>query len=1356
MISSFSASLQARANLAARARSPRAGDRPSAGRYLGGRALLACLCLAAALLAIFATPAFAKQARIFTGSFGAAGSSTPNPYPLSQPSSVAVDDVTGDVYVADPENHRVEKFTGGGELLLIFGKEVNKTKTEEAATTAAERNVCVISSGDVCQPGAAASTPGAFATTVALLVAVDNSSAPSQGNLYVADSSIGGGGDIVTKFDSQGHLISTWAAGGQLDGTTTPNGHFNDLIGVGVGSTGNLWVDAVVPEVLGGQTFQKQGLSVFTPGSTFLTSWNSHVPIGASLGIAVDSADHVYVSDGSGVVEFSSQGTRIKVVNPGQTFPIAIASDLSNDDLYLRGFPQGVPTLQRYQAACESPGESGCQPDESFGSNRLPSGETGLIAVDGASTTHPVYAATQKQGQVLTFSLVTVPDVTTGIPTSLSPGNATLNGTVNPSGLSLSECFFEYGETIAYGHTVACESPSAAEVGSGSSPVAVHAQLSGLAPETTVHYRLVATNANDAAEPSSGEDVAFGPPIVLSESATAVTSNEATLDAEVEPNNADSQVHFEYGTTTAYGFSTPTVDLGSGSLPQGYAPHVAGLLPGTAYHYRVVAESALGTATGPDQIFLTQGTAPFALPDARFWEQVSPPQKHGALIEAFSGNLNQAATAGGAFTFVTTAPTEAEPEGYGGSQNVLAVRGSTGWHSRDIGSPHQKPTGLNSGEYAFFNQDLSEGILQAKSVALLSPAASEATPYLRTNFDPASPESFCGGATCFQPLVTGCPSESEECPPAVAESANVPPGNKFGTHCTGRELECGPEAIAATPDLSDVILATTTGGTPFSLQSGTPPASLYEWSRSTGQLLPVSVLPGGALDTAEPVLGFQNDIARNALSSDGSRIFFSDRSRHLFLYDASREEGLQIDAPQAGVSPKGGPSAVFESASADGSSVMFLDQQSLTANSGASENKPDLYNCEILIGPGGHLECQLTDLTPLHEAEAASVRGLVLGASEDGSAVYFVANGALAAGAEPGQCAENSPPTDRCNLYLARRTGGAWETHFIASLAIEDQNDWSGEGIRGQLLLFENARVSPSGRWLAFMSERPLTGYDSRDVQTGRPSQEVYLFHSAESGASGTLICASCNPTGARPQGVKFTQLTQGLDSSEEGLRPNRDQMIAASLPIWSALPFSQDRSRYQPRYLSDSGRLFFNSSDSLVPQDTNATGDVYQYEPASVGTCAPTSQNFSAASQGCVDLISSGTSPEESGFLGASESGNDVFFFTAAKLSASDLDGVRDVYDAHVCSAGSPCPPAPALPPLPCSGEACQPAAGGPAPPSPGSLSTNGAGNPKPRCKKGRVRRRGKCVKPHRKQHRKPRHSKQPHTSKHNGRHGK
>ena len=414
---------------------------------------------------------------------------------------------------------------------------------------------------------------------------------------------------------------------------------------------------------------------------------------------------------------------------------------------------------------------------------------------------------------------------------------------------------------------------------------------------------------------------------------------------------------------------------------------------------------------------------------------------------------------------------------------------------------------------------------------------------------------------------------------------------------------------------------------------------------------------------------------------------------------------LQLDAREPGCAKCQGGEAVFQLASADGSRVFFTDLNRLTADSGAeSPGKADLYECAVVESEAGGLECRLTDLTPEAGGEAAEVQGAVLGASEDGSYLYFVADGALTG---PEQNAEHEAARPgRPNLYL-RHEG---RTTFIAGLSGADSPDWSSKASATL-----TARVSPDGRWLAFMSERPLTGYDNRDAQSGRPDQEVFLYHAAAgAGGEGDLLCASCNPTGARPHGLEFEQISSsssGLAALSSTFPPTA--WIAANLPAWSAYS-GENGVLYQSRYLSDSGRLFFNSSDALVPQDSNGTEDVYQYEPPAGGeeappgdTCALSSPTYSPASQGCVSLISSGASAEQSAFLDASESGDDVFFLTAAQLSRRDTDTALDVYDARV-GGGEPQPARP----VECEGDGCQLPAVPPADPTPGSLTFHGAGN--------------------------------------------
>jgi hypothetical protein len=157
-----------------------------------------------------------------------------------------------------------------------------------------------------------------------------------------------------------------------------------------------------------------------------------------------------------------------------------------------------------------------------------------------------------------------------------------------------------------------------------------------------------------------------------------------------------------------------------------------------------------------------------------------------------------------------------------------------------------------------------------------------------------------------------------------------------------------------------------------------------------------------------------------------------------------------------------------------------------------------------------------------------------------------------------------------------------------------------------------------------------------------------------------------------------------------------------------------------QQRYLLDDGRLFFQSTDDLLPQVTNGGQlNLFEYEPNTAGNCQ--------LQGGCLSLISTGTSNAGAHFIDASASGDDVFFVTSQQLVAQDGDQAADMYDARVDGGFFP-----ATPP-PCSGEACRPPAT-PAPAiyqAPPSATFFGPGNPqatssastttaKPKAKKG------------------------------------
>jgi hypothetical protein len=644
-------------------------------------------------------------------------------------------------------------------------------------------------------------------------------------------------------------------------------------------------------------------------------------------------------------------------------------------------------------------------------------------------------------------------------------------------------------------------------------------------------------------------------------------------------------------------------------------------------------------------------------------------------------------------------------------------------------------------EYRFFSEDLSSAV--AESVGPFSrpeseglseafPESTERTPYVR--HDTTCPQT---PATCYEPVLTNTPGEGD-----------VLLGKKFGGSAT--EALGAAVFVGATPDVSHVVVSSSVELTE-ALPGGALPApkgGLYEWSAgapATERLQLVSVLPesegGGAATGLGAETGFEfgrDRVARHAISDDGSRVFFTafapgQTQKHLYMRDIARGETIRLDVAEGG-SAADQPEGFFQSASADGSEVFFTDSFPLTMGSGGTGgsggSSSDLYRCviiEVAEAGGRRLKCDLSDLTVVPGSgqpgagEEANVEGNILGIGEnDDGYVYFVANGVQAEGASLGDCSgahnESPPPGETCNLYVSHEG----VTSFIATLSSDDSSDW---GPRGELQRM-TSRVSPDGVWLAFMSDRELTGYDNHDAKSGMPDEEVYLYNAQTK----RLVCASCNPTGARPAGEEYKKLTTGHGGLVGGDRVwHEGQWLAANVPGWT--PYEKSEALYQSRYLSDSGRLFFNSSDALVPQDTNGNEDVYEYEPTGVGpenaACSETTATFVPAADGCVGLISSGVGFGESAFLDASANGSDVFFLTAEKLAPQDVGTGLDIYDAHECTAASPCasPPAAATPEC-VSAASCraapasQPSLFG----APASATFSGAGNitstPKPVAK--------------------------------------
>ena len=1188
------------------------------GRVRGG---LLSLWLVSGVLALSCAPADALSQRghVFAFSFAVQGRGAGE---LFEPAGVAVDEASGDVYVVDRGNNRIERFGAKGEFIAAWGWGVKDGQKEfEICERACDAGIPGAGRGQLDSPDA---------------IAVDNSTSPSDPS----------GGDVYVVADGRaehGHLLKFTREGEPLS---------------------PIKQEGVEPKWEG----ILDGVAVDGAGTTWVYR-------------GVEAEGHIEAFSDAGKNQFDEPGLESSVLCPKPGFAV----DSAGGGLY------ADHERENREGLC--PGEEGEEGRPVVSAKLKVEGESVGTAVSALDPSQTTAAATESS-----------------------------TGDVYVENVTAISAFDSAGALIQ-----SVRLPGEGPVGSG---IAANAATGDL------YVADAAAGKIDVFEPQPP-----GQPVVDGLSSEVVSPSSAKLSAEIDPAGADTRYYFQYGTVDCKSSpssctdvpAAPGVDIGSGFTDQSVAVTLQGLEPSTTYYYRVLAANEHGQAEGAETFgsLTTPPNAAGLLLDSRAWEMVSPAEKDGSGIEPLrnEGGLVQAAEDGNSITYVANGPIVPEPEGNRAPYptQAIATRGPSGWASQEIVTPRTKGEGFNPGEapeYRFFSGDLSQGLVQPDNSAEsepfeqppLSGEATEKTMYVRDT-----------GTGQYVPLVT---PESDTA------------GTKFGGKL---------EFVDATQDMSRVVLSSD-----VPLTAGAA-AGLYEW-QSGQPLQPVSVLPDGTA-ALEPVLGAESHNVRGALSDDGKRVFWTGESetpvgettetvRHLYMRDTSTGQTLQIDAATPPIEEPGEEEGEvgFQAANREGTKVFFTDTARLTEDSelapvpGVPGNPADLYECEV-VEENGAPTCKLSDLTVDHNAvEYADVLNVAPAVSEDGSYVYVVANGVLAAGAKPGHCVHSDEEIPisgaTCSLYVLHEG----TITFIATLSNEDSGDWGsteGAGPRGESieprpdLADVTAGTSPDGEYLAFMSEEPLTAYDNIDsnrAANGSRDEEVYLYDAS----SKLIVCASCNPSGAPPHGVFDTaKAGEGLGllvdrrrdwSAGEGVNASTDHWLAGSLPGWTPLGSADlAEALRQPRYLSNAGRLFFDAADPLVHVEQGRTREetvdgedaevgvesVYEYEPPGVGTCAH--------EDGCVGLISSGASGQESAFLDASATGDDAFFVTAQPLVAEDHDTNFDLYDARVCSSQSPCLTSDEASSRPCeSSDSCRPAE----PPSQasdrpsGSATFSGPGN--------------------------------------------
>jgi hypothetical protein len=844
---------------------------------------------------------------------------------------------------------------------------------------------------------------------------------------------------------------------------------------------------------------------------------------------------------------------------------------------------------------------------------------------------------------------------------------------------------------------------------------AISVQATELQPGTNYEVTLVTENAGGKGPESKAPfKTATVAPQIDSTFLASASSAGAIVAAQIRPGGAATSYHVQYipeaqfladgeqfGQEALETAESSTVGEGDKQHGLDDEPHEAqatltGLGDNTAYRYRIVAHNEVATVIGPAEAFYTYVAPVFsgclneqlreeddskALADCRSFEQVSSegdtvyqPEVPGG--ETGEGYLTgwypmQAASKGEAVAFV------AEPAGSGkgcgtgnsgsgegdeylASRVEGSTRGEGGWSSSDV-----MPCGSNpQTHFEAFSGDLSRGALRTAGVVGEAPLSPEVETKCGVLYSRASAS---GG---YSPLFT---SESTTCRQSFYVGASAD-----GTQQVFESSAKKTENAQVTQ-------------TPPGIVGGKGHENIYD--SAGGQLHLVNVLPGGKADPNASIgrlaseeeaefgaaLGGEVDTGAGvyipsldtsgAVSEDGSRIFWTNLATGIVYV---RENPTQEESASAGgkcTEPelactvqvsKGISAAAYQTATPDGHYVYYTEAGQLwqfDVESGARE--------------------------PLTVA-GAEVQG-VIGVNQtgaNGSYLYFVASGGLAPGTEARKCdgagesasetaeeAEGKAPSGRgCNLYVLHEG----ETKLVAVLSPHDQ-EFDGfsksQGDWRATLGSRSAELTPDGTHLTFLSTQRLTPYNNATASRGTcatkgkllPCPEVYVYDAA----SAQVSCASCQPAGLPALDV------------HGGEEPT------------TYLPGDFGSITHMRRWISaDGNRIFFDTAQSLLPEDTNGLYDVYEWERAGTGSCTSGS---ALDGGGCLFLLSGGGSAGRSFFIDSDESGDNAFFVTRSALLPGQRDERPVLYDARVEGGFVHRPGEVVTPPKCVSAEACK-----------------------------------------------------------------
>jgi DNA-binding beta-propeller fold protein YncE len=561
---------------------------------------------------------------------------------------VAVDPATGDVYVADPWNKRIEKFSSTGTYLSEI--------TGTPAGGFSERNRESTGVSGVAIDPLEDSTYGGHDVYVTdygdNAVDVFNSAGTYLRQLTVANpdaAAFNSSGDVYVIAREE-RTVYRFAHGEGMGEPLSLEGGLAGAEAIAVGAGGEL----LVLEHEGDSTGH---MVAFGPTGTRLTGFGEG-QFAENLsrgGVAVNLATMATYFSGGGTA-FSPETAKVWIFEKEEGSPPTAQTLPATENTATTATLNGMVNPEGQ--ASEFWFEYGLT--EAYGSEApVPHGSAGAGSTETAVTAHVeelqphatyhyrlsaknVFGTTEASGakELTTPSDAPVVSDEQSPLSVITQTGAEVGAQVNPNN-EVTHWHVEYSTSPSLSGATSLPAVEA-EIPAGYGEVPINQLLGPLSLNTTYYWRAVASNSGGGVRKGAIESLLTRPATPATGEASGITQTEASVTGTFNPGGHDTHAYFEYGTAvctpTSCGSSTTEIDAGSGTNPVEPTARLSALQPLRTYHYRLVVTNTSGPSYGPEGEVTTLALAPIALAD--------PPTNVSPNSATLTGSLNPQGVSG--------------------------------------------------------------------------------------------------------------------------------------------------------------------------------------------------------------------------------------------------------------------------------------------------------------------------------------------------------------------------------------------------------------------------------------------------------------------------------------------------------------------------------------------------------------------------------------------------------------------------------------------------------------------------------------------------------------------------------------